>query len=88
MSLEPSAIIAFAVGLVALYVIGLLLVVPIKIIIKLMINGIIGGVTLLLVNFIGGFAGLVLGINPVTAIIAGLLGLQGVILLLIIQAIT
>ena len=88
MALDPSTIIAFAVGLIALYVIGLLLVIPIKIILKLIINGIIGGITLLLVNFIGGFIGLTIGINPVTAVIAGFLGLPGVVLLIIIQAIT
>lgn len=88
MALEPSTIIAFAVGLVALYVIGLLLVVPIKIIIKLIINGIIGGITLLIINFIGEFVGLTIGINPVTAIVAGFLGIPGIVLLFIIQAIT
>lgn len=88
MALESSTIIAFAVGLVALYVIGLLLVVPIKIILKLIINGIVGGITLLLINFLGGFIGLTIGINPVTAVIVGFLGVPGVILLFIIQAIT
>lgn len=88
MALESSTIIAFAVGLVALYVIGLLLVVPIKIILKLIINGIVGGITLLLINFLGGFIGLTIGINPVTAVIVGFLGVPGVVLLFIIQAMT
>ena len=85
MGLEFSTIIAFAVGLVAIYVIGLLLVVPIKIIIKLIINGIIAGITLLLVNLLGGLFGITIGINAVTASIAGFLGVPGVILLLILE---
>ena len=88
MGLGFSSIVAFAVGIVALYVLGLLLVVPIRIIIKLVINGIIGGLTLLLVNLVGGLFGLSIGINPVTSIIAGFLGVPGVVLLLIIQLIT
>lgn len=88
MGLGFNSIIAFAVGIVALYVLGLLLVVPIKIIMRLVANGIIGGLTLLLVNLVGGLFGLSIGINPVTALIAGFLGVPGVILLLIIQMIT
>lgn len=88
MGLGLSTIIAFTVGLIALYVLGLLLVVPIKIIVKLVINGMIGGITLLIVNLIGGLIGITIGINPVTALIAGFLGVPGVILLLIIQLIT
>lgn len=88
MGLGLNSIIAFGVGIVALYVIGLLLVVPIKIIMRLVVNGIIGGLTLLLVNLVGGLVGLSIGINPVTALIAGFLGVPGVVLLLIIQMIT
>ncbi len=89
MPLDPSTLIAFVVGLIAIYVIGLLLVIPIKIVLKLIVNGLIGGVTLFIVNFIAGLIGLTtVGINPVTAIIAGILGVPGVILLFIIQAIT
>ena len=88
MGLELSTIVAFAVGIIALYVIGLLLVIPIKIIIKLMINGVIGGITLFLVNLVGGIFGLSIGINPVTALIAGFLGFPGVVILLILQLIS
>ncbi len=88
MGLELSTIVAFAVGIIALYVLGLLLVIPIKIIIKLMINGVIGGITLFLVNLVGGIFGLSIGINPVTALIAGFLGFPGVVILLILQLIS
>ena len=88
MGLELSTIVAFAVGIIALYVLGLLLVIPIKIIIKLMINGIIGGITLFLVNLVGTIFGLSIGINPVTALIAGFLGFPGVVILIILQLIS
>ena len=80
-----GTLLAFIFGLFLLYIIGLLLVVPIKIIGKLIINGILGGILLLIFNLIGGIIGLNLVINPVTAIVAGFLGIPGVILLLILQ---
>ena len=83
--MDIGTILAFVFGLFLLYIIGILLVIPIKIIFKLIVNGVIGGILLLLFNLIGGIFGLTLVINPLTAIIAGLLGIPGVILLLIIQ---
>lgn len=74
-------------GLILLYILGLLLVWPIKKIFKLIGNGILGGLTLLLFNFIGKFFGLSIAINPLNAIIVGFLGVPGVILLLILQII-
>ncbi|MCF6462372.1 pro-sigmaK processing inhibitor BofA family protein [Clostridium sp. Cult1] len=83
--MEISSILAFVFGLFLLYIIGILLVIPIKMIIKLIVNGVLGGILLLIVNLIGGFIGISIAINPLTAIIAGILGIPGIILLLIIQ---
>lgn len=87
MVLGVNTIIAFAIGLVALYILAKVLVVPVKIISKLIINGIVGGITLVIVNLIGGIIGISIAITPVTALIAGFLGVPGVVLLLIIQLI-
>lgn len=78
-------IMAYIIGLVALYIVGMLLVIPIRLLIKLLINGLIGGLVLFLFNLIGGFFGLSLVINPLNAVIVGVLGVPGVILLLILQ---
>ena len=43
MGTSITTLLAFLAGLVILYIVGMLLVVPIKILIKLLINGIIGG---------------------------------------------
>lgn len=83
--MEIGTIMAFIFGLFLLYVIGMLLVIPIKVIIKLIVNGVIGGILLVIFNLVGGLIGLNLIINPLSAIIAGLLGVPGIILLLIIQ---
>jgi inhibitor of the pro-sigma K processing machinery len=80
-----GTLLAFIFGLFLLYIVGMLLVIPIKIILKLIANGVIGGLLLLLFNSIGGFLGLSLAINPITAVTVGFLGIPGVILLLILQ---
>ncbi len=75
---------AFLGGLLLLYLIGLLFVIPLKIIGKLLINGVIGFVLLYLLNLIGGgLLGFTIALNPVNALIAGFFGIPGVIVLAI-----
>lgn len=85
LDIELSVVLAFGVGLIILYILGWLLIVPLKYLTRLIINGVVGGILLLVVNFFGGYIGLHIGINPVTALIAGLLGVPGVIMLIILQ---
>lgn len=58
----------------------------IKILGKLIINGIIGVVSLFVFNLIGGLIGLNLEINAINAIISGIFGIPGIIMLLFINA--
>lgn len=85
MPVDFAAVIAYAIGLLLLFIVGKILIFPIKILLRLLINGIIGGIILLLINAIGGFIGLGIAINAVTALIVGFLGIPGVILLLILR---
>ena len=71
-----DVILAYAVGLVLLYAVGWLLLVPLKIILKFIYNAIIGGIILWVLNLVGGFIGITVAINPVTALIVGFLGVQ------------
>ncbi len=82
---DIGVVLAFLFGLFLLYILGMLLVIPIRLIIKLIINGILGGILLLIVNLIGSFIGINITINPLTAIIAGVLGIPGIILLIVLQ---
>jgi inhibitor of the pro-sigma K processing machinery len=85
MGVELNIILAYAFGLILLYIVGYILLIPIKWIIKLMYNGIIGGIMLIVLNFVGGFWGIGLAINPVTALVAGILGVPGIVLMLILH---
>lgn len=69
------------IGLVLLYLLIKFLKWPLKI----LLNGIIGIVLLYLTNMLGAYLGFSIGINAVTALIAGFLGIPGVIFLVIFQ---
>ncbi len=58
---------------------------PIRLAWKLLVNGLAGLMCLWLVNLVSSVTGLMIPINPVTAVTAGFLGLPGILLLAIIQ---
>lgn len=80
-----AIVIAFLVGLLLISVVVKVFFIPLKYLMRLIVNGIIGGILLLLFNYFGGFVGLYLPINVVTALIAGFLGIPGVILLVLLD---
>ena len=83
--IDLNIILAYAFGLLLLYIVGWLLFMPIKFIVRLLYNGVIGGLMLWILNLVGGFFSIYIAINPVTALIAGFLGIPGVILLIVLQ---
>ncbi|MDD5793626.1 pro-sigmaK processing inhibitor BofA family protein [Clostridium sp. HCP1S3_B4] len=70
-------------GIVILYFIVKIIKLPLKLIIKLLINGLTGLIMLSIVNFIGDSFGITVNINAFTSLIAGFLGIPGVIALVI-----
>ncbi|NLU11223.1 MAG: pro-sigmaK processing inhibitor BofA [Tepidanaerobacter acetatoxydans] len=85
MQIDFAAVLAYAFGLLLLYIVGRILIMPLKIVLKLMYNALIGGVVLLFLNFLGGYIGLHIALNPVTALVVGFLGVPGVVMLLVLQ---
>ena len=76
---------SFLVALIVLFLVLKIIAVPIKIIIKLMLNALAGGVVLFLINMIGAGFGFVLDINWITSLIVGIFGVPGVILVILLQ---
>lgn len=76
---------AYAVGLILLYVAGWILIIPLKWMIKLIWNGMLGGIMLFVINLIGRIWGMHLAINPFSAVLVGVLGVPGVVLLLLLK---
>lgn len=71
--------------LVILYIVAQVFLKPIKLLWKLILNSAIGLVLLLVVNYGGAYFDFSLPINPITVLVAGFLGLPGIILLICFQ---
>ena len=69
------------VGLALLFLIIKLLKWPLKI----LINGILGIILLYIANIVGSYIGFVLSVNAISALIAGFLGIPGIIFLVLFQ---
>ena len=80
-----SPILAFVVGVVLLALVLKIIAFPVKKIIQLVINAIIGGVLLYIINIFGASIGFTLDITWWSALIVGILGVPGVIIVAIIQ---
>lgn len=87
-NLNYNVIIAYIFGIILIYLIGRLMLMPIKFVLKFIYNGLIGGVMLWGVNYIGAYFGFAIAINPITALVAGFLGVPGVILLIVMKVIS
>lgn len=70
-------------AIIAVFIILKILAWPIKKIIKMVINIVVGGLFLVIVNYIGGNFDFVIPINWITALIVGILGIPGLIVLII-----
>ena len=71
--------------IVVLWIIGKIFSVPLKALFKLIINSVLGGILIFLINAIGAVWGFHIGLNVVTAVLVGLLGIPGAILLIILK---
>jgi len=75
----------FLIAIVGLYVLVKVFSWPLKILFKLIINAVLGVVLLVIVNLIGKYFSFSIGINAITALIAGFFGIPGVIFLIILK---
>ncbi|WP_097028523.1 pro-sigmaK processing inhibitor BofA family protein [Clostridium peptidivorans] len=75
----------FLVAIIALIIIVKLFAWPITILIKLVLNAVAGAVLLFLVNLVGSLVNFSIGINAITALIAGFFGVPGVIVLIVLK---
>lgn len=82
--LQASVLLTYAGAVLLLFLLGKIFLWPLKLILKLVVSSIVGGAVLLAVNLLAGLAGLVLiPLNLITALVVGVLGIPGVILLLV-----
>ncbi len=84
---EAGVLLAYAVGMFGLFVAACMFIVPIRIVLKLMLNSVLGGAAIIVINAVGKAFGLHISLNAATAVIAGVLGIPGMLMLLFLQII-
>lgn len=83
MSVEMGVFLTFGGTLILLFLLGKTLLIPLKIVLKMMVNSLLGGVLLVILNAVGCGVGLMIPLNLVNAVTVGVLGVPGVIMLLL-----
>ena len=73
--MDTNSIIIYLACIFFLFLFGKIFVVPLKILLKIIINSILGGILIFFINLIGGIFNLHIGLNIITSIIVGVLGL-------------
>ncbi len=85
---DLNYILAFFFGVLVLYILAKLLYLPMRIVLRFLGNTVLGGLLLALFNVAGSFWGLQIGLNIITAIIIGFMGIPGIALLIVLQRMT
>lgn len=80
---ETGIFLAYTAGLLIIYLFGKMFIAPLKLLLKLVVSSIIGGLVLVFIKALGGVWGIIMPVNVITALLAGALGLPGVVAMLI-----
>lgn len=83
--MDFNSIIAYIACIFFLFIFGKVFIVPIKTILKLVLNSVLGGLVIFLINFIGSFFNFHIGLNLITSIFVGILGIPGAIVIVVIK---
>lgn len=83
MGIQMGVLLTYAGAIILIFLVGKIFLWPLKLILKLAANSLIAGAAIVLINTV--FAGMGIGIplNVMNALIAGVLGVPGLVMLLI-----
>ena len=73
--MEVSNIMVYLACICFLFIFGKIFIIPLKLILKLIFNSILGGVLILIINLIGMSFSFHIGLNILTSLIIGILGI-------------
>lgn len=68
-----------------IFIFGKIFIVPLKKLLKIIFNFVLGGICIFLINIIGSNWGFHIGLNIFTSVLIGLLGLPGAVCLIIVK---
>ena len=85
MNLDWNNVLVYVAAIIAIFFIGKIFIVPIKIVVRLILNSILGGVLIFLINVIGAYFHFHIGLNIITSLFVGLLGIPGAVVMIILK---
>lgn len=83
MGMQIGVLLTYAGAIILIFLIGKIFLWPIKLVLKLALNSVIGGAAILMINVLEAGFGIFIPLNILNALIVGILGLPGAVLLLI-----
>ena len=83
MGVQMGVFLTYAGMIILIFLVGKIFLWPLKIVLKLAANSLIGGLTILVINAIGAGFGIFIPLNVISALIVGALGIPGAALMLI-----
>ena len=87
MNLDLNNILVYTAAIIFILIMGKVFIVPIKIILKLILNSLLGGLLIFFINAIGTYFQFHIGLNIITSIFVGILGIPGAIVIIFIKLI-
>ena len=80
-----NIIIAYALGLVLLFMLLKVFFTPVRHAFRRLVKCVCGGIVLFMFNLAGAIIGIQIGINAITDAVAGILGIPGIAMILLLQ---
>lgn len=82
---DVGLILAYSAGIMIVFMISWIFVTPLKFLGRLILNSILGAVFLILFNLVAQYFNFYIGVNLVTAMMLGILGIPGFIAILLLK---
>ena len=83
--MDINTIIIYLACIIGIIIFGRIFILPIKTILKIVGNSVLGGLLIFIINLIGNTFNFHIGLNIVTALVIGILGVPGVVLLVVLK---
>ena len=85
MGTEMGVFLTFGGMLILIFLFGRALLVPLKIILKLILSSVIGAILIVVINIAGAGFGIAVPVNVITAVTVGVLGIPGAVMLVVLD---
>ena len=82
---DLGIILAYTAGIMLIFMTSWIFFKPIKFLGRIILNSLIGALILIIFNYFGQYTGLYIGVNELTALIIGILGIPGFIAILLVK---